>query len=473
MSSLFSRPSSEIFATPAEAGAQRTSEILSEAILASSSSVRDSLPKEHHKHFETLRQEIIDFTQAHDIPRESLAKPDALREAASKLSIPDLERLANLLERFEHLLVKKEPWENKEALEYVEEHYHLKEQYTSQVSLLEQVGILHSKKESKKIQNLSTFFRSLLPFGKKKRPEVSTIPETPEVLCITGIDGKEYPIPTLEQITIRLFERREELKTKHDQGFTKLLLVPFGMSLDALRETLKQFLLKHKKDNPSFDLDTNQPLWTWLEYPGADIGDPPKLVYYPQSFDQEGHGGKTKMEILEEQAGRRWTPTSVGVAEGSETGTPGWTIHLLQPSDPSDSHSPGFAPIPHEGQGTPQGDLTPRPSLEAGKTPTEYLSLLQKSQDDPYSPYSQESGMTPEDWIMAFMTHLTETKKPLDDVWNITNTESISYLTGAFFPSSVHVPIVCWYRGNLRAILSRDVPHAQAGHLGARFSVMV
>jgi len=438
-------------ATPAEAGAQQTSEILNEAILASSSSVRDSLPEQYRKHFETLRQEIIDFAEVHDIPRASLTKPNALAEAARKLSTPELTQLALLLECFEYLLVHKEPKKEEtslaEALEHAERLYHLKEQYTSQVSLLEQVGILKDG-------------------------------------AILGIDGNIYPIPTLEQIAARIFERRETLRTKHDQGFTKLLLVPFGMSLDTLQETLKQFLLGYKKDHPIFDLDTNEPLWTWSDYQRADIGDSPKLVYYPQSFDQEGHGGKTKMEILEEQAGRRWTlpptagsatggTTSVGVAEGSETGTPGWTIHLLQPSDPSDSDSPGFAPIPHKGQGTPQGNLTPRPSLEAGKTPTEYLSLLQKSQDDPYSPYSQESDMTPEDWIMAFMTHLQETKKPLDDAWNPTNKESISYLTGAFFHSSTDVPYAFWYRDNRQANLSGHDPRNRGGGIGVRSSVVV
>src|SRR3989339_1009122 len=235
---------------------------LHEAIMDSVSSARDSLPKEHHKHFETLRQEIIDFTQAQGIPREALAKPDLLRKAAEKLSTPNLEQLANLLERFEHLIVKKEPWTNKEALEYAEEHYHLEKQYTAQVTLLEKSGIL---KEG----------------------------------AILGIDDKKYPIPTLEQIAIRLFERRETLRTKHDQGFTKLLLVPFGMSLDTLQETLKQFLLDYKQSHPTFELNTNEPLWTWDEYQGADIGDPPNLVYYSQSFTKEGHGGKTKIEILE------------------------------------------------------------------------------------------------------------------------------------------------------------------------------
>jgi len=419
-----------------------------EAILASSSSARDSLPKEHHAHFETLRQEIIDFAKAHDIPRESLAKPDALREAASKLSTPDLERLAILLERFEYLIVHKEPKKEDytEVLEYTETYYHLKEQYTFQVALLEQVGIL---KEG----------------------------------VILGIDGNEYPIPTLEQIASRLFERRETLKTKHDQGFTKLLLVPFGMSLDALQETLKQFLLSYKQNNPTFYLDTNKLLYTREEYQGADTGDSPKLVYYQRFFTKESHGGKTKMEILEEQVEGRWTlppmagsatggTTSVGVAEGSETGTPGWTIHLFQPSDPTNPHSPGFALIPRQGQGTPQGDLTPRPPLEAGQSPNEYLSLLQVSKDNEDSPYSLESGMTPEDWIMAFMTHLTQTGQLMDD-YSLFNKKGISWLLGSFFPSSVQVPHVYWDIGVRYALLSSDVPGERYVDIGVRTSVII
>jgi len=421
---------------PRGGGDPSSSAILDEAILASSSSVRDSLPEQYRAHFETLRQEIIDFTKAHGISRESLGKPDLLREATSKLSISDLERLALLLERFDHLIVKKEPWKNTEAIEYGEKFYHLKEQYDFQVSLLEQVGIL---KEG----------------------------------AILGIDGNTYPIPTLEQIASRLFERRETLETKHDQGFTKLLLVPFGMSLDALRETFEQFLLKYKRDNPSFDLNMDDPLCTWSIYQGADMGDSPKLVYEPQSFTKEGHGGKTKMEILKEQAQGRWTPAFAGVVGEKTLGTPGWTVHLLQPSDPFNPHSPGFSSIPRKGQGTQQGDLVPRPSLEAWKSPNEYLSIFQNAQGDKDSPYHGETGMTPEDWITAFMIHLSETGKPLDDEGNPTNKECISYLTGAFFLSSADVPFAYWFRGNRQVGFSRRDPRGRDVRIGVRSSVVV
>ncbi len=420
-------------ATPAEAGAQRTSEILNEAILASSSSVRDSLPEQYRKHFETLRQEIIDFAEVHDIPRASLTKPNALAEAARKLSTPELTQLALLLECFEYLLVHKEPKKEEtslaEALEHAERLYHLKEQYTSQVSLLEQVGILKDG-------------------------------------AILGIDGNIYPIPTLEQIAARIFERRETLRTKHDQGFTKLLLVPFGMSLDTLQETLKQFLLGYKKDHPIFDLDTNEPLWTWSDYQRADIGDSPKLVYHPQSFTQQGHGGKTKMEILK-------TNYKLPTPIPTQSPLPGWTIHLLQPSDPSDLHSPGFASIPRRGQGTLQGDENPRFPLEANKTPNEYLSILKKAQDNPNHPYSQESGMTPEDWIIAFITHLTEMGKPLDDSLNLINTECYCQLIGAFFHFSAFVPGACWSRDSRQAGLYWNGPRVRCDSAGARSSVMI
>ena len=406
------------------------SAILGEAVLSSVSDVRDSLPEQHRAHFETLRQEIIDFAQAHNIPREALAKPDLLREAASKLPTPDLERLANLLERFEYLLKNKEPWKEKlpEHLQDIERLYHLREQYTSQVALLEQVGIL---KEG----------------------------------TILGIDNKKYPIPTLEQIASRLFERREMLHTKHDQGFTKLLLVPFGMSLDGLAEILEQFLLSYKKSHPSFNLSLSQPLYRWRTYSAtADAGNLPRLVYYPRSFTEYGHQGKIKRQILLERE-EAWKQNL------DDNSWKGWTVHLLQPSDPSNLDSKGFAPIPRKGHGTPQGDLVPRPPLEAGKTPNEYLSILQKAQEDEDSPYHGETGMTPEDWIMAFMIHLAETEKPLDDYEN--GAEGSSLLTGAFFRFTVDVPVACWFQSNSQACLHIHIPDQRIWYTGVRSSVII
>ncbi len=402
---------------------ESSSVALHEAIMDSVSSARNSLPKEHHTHFDVLRQEIIDFSKAHNIPRESLAKPDALRDAASKLSTKDLEHLATLLERFEYLLKNREPMKEKfsEALEYAEKYYHIKRQYDSQVSLLEQVGIL---KEG----------------------------------AITGIDGKKYPIPTLEQIAQRIFERRGDLEIKHDQGFTKLLLVPFGMSLDSLCKIFKQSLLKYKESHPDFALRVIEPLWTWEGFQESDIGDSPKLVYEPKSFDGNSHQGRTKIQILEDQ-------------EDNQDSFLGWTVHLLQPSNPKDQDSSGFALIPRKGKGITHGEKNLRPDLEAGQSPNEYLSTFQKAQDKPDSPYFQESGMNFEDWIMAFMLHLQETGKPLDNHKN--DIESTSYLTGVFSIPYFWVPYACWSRDRHQVSFSGVVARSPFGYLGVRSSVII
>jgi len=412
-------------AIPAEAGVHRPSVSLSEAFLDSSSRTRDSLPEQYRTQFDELRSDILAFCHDFNIPVETLRSKEAFGAELTSKRIPTerMREVVSLFARLEYLVTNREPFKEipSEYLEEAERLYHLREQYNTQVSFLERIGIL---KEG----------------------------------AITGIDGKNYPIPTLEQIATHLFERREVLSTKHDQGFTKLLLVPFGMSLDALQETLKQFLLFYRQTHPTFDLDITQPLWTWEDgYKGADTGNPPKIVYYPKRFDGKNHQGQTKTEILEEQA----------VTPGS---FPGWRIHLLQaPKD----NLPGFRGIPRQGQGKTQGEDSPRPDLEANKTPTEYLSLLQQAQDNPDSPYFQESGLTPEDWILAFVTHLTETGQPLDDYGS--DKEGATYLTGAFFPSDDSSLVSCayWRRDDRRARLRGDDPRVRGGAFGVHSSVIV
>ncbi len=412
---------------------------LHEAIMASSSRVRDSLPKEHREHFETLRQEIIDFAQTHGIPRESLNKPDALREAASKLSIPDLKRLAALFERFEYLLVHKEPSRELfllEAVEYANERYRLQEQYDAQVELLKRAGILHPKSEepSGRAERLSDFFHSLVPFGKKQRPEVVADTETEEILCITGIDGKEYPIPTLEQIAQQLYGDREKFSAESDQGFRKILLVPFGMSLVALLTTFEQFLFSYQRFHPDFEMNTAYSPHDWSEdfWSKADRGINPRLVYYPRSFDQKKHGGKTKVRILKEQS-----------AQASSF--PGWHILLFEPSDieEQDEDLPrGIAPIPRRKKGI-LPEIGFRDS-ELDKTSGVHLTPIRSASLDPFSPHFFKSGLTPEDWIIAFMTHLEETGEPLDNY--LDNEESVASLVGAFCPSLVVAPFALWSR---------------------------
>jgi len=395
----------------------QSGESFSEAFL-NSSSARDSLPDQYRAHFDELRSGILAFCHEFEIPVETLrSKENFGKQLASKRIPPKrMAEAVSLFARLEHLVTNKEPLgEEKEAIEYADRLYNLTEQYTAQVELLERVGIL---KEG----------------------------------TITGIDGKKYPIPTLEQIASHLLKREKELFIKREQGFTKLLLVPFGMSLGALRETFRQFLFSYKQAKIDSHLDIS------VDYLLSDGGDSPKLVYNPQSFSKD-HQGQTKLHILEEQTGK------------GDSATLGWKVHLLQPSDPTDLHSPGFASIPREEQGYTHGKETPRPSLEAGKSPNDYLSILQEAQDNPKSPYHGESGLTPEDWILAFMTHLEETGEPLDDAGN--HVSSVSHLIGAFFPSSIDVPHACWDRDNRKVFMSGDLPDSRNELFGIRTSVIV
>ncbi len=368
------------------------SEALHEAIMDSVSSTRNSIPEQYRAHFETLRQEIIDFATAHGIPRDLLAKPDALREAAQKLSTSNLEQLATLFERFEYLLAHKEPLKNKEALEYAQEYYHLKEQYDAQVELLKQIGILHPRKESKRTKSLSTLFHSLLPFGKKKRPETPTKMEEREIFCITGVDGNEYLIPSLEQIAIHLFERRETLETKRDQGFTKLLLVPFAVDLKRISKlTLK---ISPTRSN---DIFVKEP-----------------IAYFSRFSDQ----GKTKLQILEEQ-------------KKDARVISGWRVLLFQAPHQG---TLGFREIPRKGRGCEEGVDIPRPDIEAGQTSKNYSDTIIHAQGNQDSPYYGESGMMPEDWFFAFATHFKETGNFLNDCKGDGDGDGIS-LIGAVFTS--------------------------------------
>jgi len=383
---------------------------LREAVL-DSSSARDLIPEQYRVHFDELRKSIFAFCDEFHIPREALSNKEAFGAElnSKKISEERMAKAVSLFARLEHLITHGEPLKEtpSENLEEAERLYHLREQYDAQVALLELVDILRDG-------------------------------------AITGVDGNQYPIPTLEQIAEHLCdpERREFFETKRDQGFTKLLLVPFGMSLNDFISIFGSFLSHYKEVHPHFNLDTDEPFCTNRQYLGADQND--SLVYGTKSFDSilssksGDNGGKTKIQVLKDQ-------------EAQLSFFSGWRIHLFQPSDPFDSHSLGFASIPQEGAGATQGTEIPRHDLEAGKSPKEYLSLLVKAQDDPKSPYYGESGMTPEDWMIASMIHITETGEPLDD---FQMQGGMNYLIGAFFSRANDVPLADWHHDSAQAALS-------------------
>jgi hypothetical protein len=291
----------------------------------------------------------------------------------------------------------------------VERKLDLKRQYESQRRVLESAGILER-----------------LPSGEQ------------------GIRGA-YPVPSYQEIRNLIREKRDVLEKKAEQGFTKLLIVPFGMKLDDLVEKYKAFILKHKTESKLLatkekDIDPDEPLglnmsepvWVWDEYESADENG--KLVYDPKEFS-ESHGGKTKAEIL----------------AAADKLSPAWRIIMIE-VDPN---------IPRAGKGKPVGG---RPRIEANKTPKEYLEAIGTGE------YQNESGMTPEEWLMQAITTLEEKNQVIDD-WQ--GKGSIAYNTGAYFQATGYVPYACWDRGDRQAYLSRGAPAGRDDSVGARSAVRV
>jgi len=281
----------------------------------------------------------------------------------------------------------------------------LLEQYQSQLQILETAGVLQELSDGTK--------------------------------GIVGIDNKEYSIPTFEEIQSRITpEKAAILEKKQEQGFSKLLVVPFGMKLDDLIGKYRELLLKKDSegkllatDGSKLDLDRNQAVWMWSEYNQADING--KLVYDPQSFD-ENHQGKTKQELI-------------------NRGSP-WRVELIE--DCPD--------LPAEGGGKTVGD---RPQLEANQSSNDYLNTIKTNPD-----YTGEKGLDPESWLTYAITSLEEGKGQIDDYQG---QGKISFLTGAYFTGSVNVPLAYWSRVGRRAYLGGSAPSGSASDLGCRSSVEI
>ncbi len=259
----------------------------------------------------------------------------------------------------------------------------------------------------------------------KSLKEINFLETKDNKLGLTAIDNKFYEVPTTEAITNH-FLFIPNIKQKIDQGFTRLLIVPFGFSLDTLRGKTVKLIKKHKKanklfaeDGSSLELDEKKPLWALGQYNNADkSGD---LVYYPEQFDKENHGGKTKRDLL-----------------SSVASFPGYHILLIQEDQT----------IQRGGEGAIKEG---RNQIGTGKSPNDYLELFKTDES-----YSKELGLTPEDWLTLFATNLNQKNKVIND-WE-SDKDSINYLVGSYFPDFDSVPGAYWSRGYEQARLGGREP---------------
>ncbi|MDE1970204.1 MAG: hypothetical protein KGI50_01335 [Patescibacteria group bacterium] len=262
-----------------------------------------------------------------------------------------------------------------------------------------------------------------------------------EGLGFVGIDGKEYPVPSYEEVKAMVDRQEDILTKKAEQGFVKLLLVPFGMRLGVLIEKYKQALLTHLREgalfatkkssdepNEPIELDGAKPVWVWDGFVDADANN--LLLYYPHQFSAKEHGGKTKLQLL---------------AEGKA-----WNVLLVE-----------YLPnIPRAGKGLVVGE---RHQLEAGKSPRDYLTALSAD-----SWYAHERGTSIEDQLLYAMTHLEETNQIMND-WE--GNGSSAYQLGTYMVDGDSVPVVSYGRGYMRAGIVRLSVDFHGSIYGARTEV--
>ncbi len=255
---------------------------------------------------------------------------------------------------------------------------------------------------------------------------------------IIGMDGKAYKLPSQEDI-IKHFSA-EKYREKIEQGFTKLLIVPFGYPLATIQARYVEALLRHHKagtlldkDGNRLDLDESHPLYVWEELDKSDeTGD---MVYYPKQFDMANHGGKTKQELLNNQ----------------NQPFLGFHILLIKPD----------LTIPRQGHAKTPGT---RIDLAANKSSEEYLEIIQTQPQ-----YRQEQGMTLEDSFILALTTLHETSRVIDD--NENTIDSLNFNIGNFHTPSGLVPSSGWCRYLRRADVSRADPCGCEEYYGTRVAV--
>ena len=235
---------------------------------------------------------------------------------------------------------------------------------------------------------------------------------------IWGIDGRFHPLPSFE--IVQPLIAAPWCQQKVEQGFARLLLVPFGLPLARLTEAWREGLLRHADLlREHGGLDRGMPLWVWNGYERE------ALAYFPERFEQD-HGGRTKWEILSSDS---WAA---------------WQVLLIEESSPE---------VPPLGEGRVVGG---RRQLERGGTPRQYLEALPEG----------EIGWTPEVHIMAFLDALERKGTVLD-------LETITFLIGSYCSAAGQVPDAYWNWRQRQACLDARTPDIGHPYDGARTAVRI
>jgi hypothetical protein len=248
-------------------------------------------------------------------------------------------------------------------------------------------------------------------------------------LGVIGIDGIEYPLPTLERVAALFDLNREFVARKISQGFDALQLTPMAMPLPVLIHWLIDALRKHAADGKIYQtrhspsdllipvrVNPDKQVWVWERL--RERLDADEIIYFPQAYSSK-HGGQSKFEVIQNRR---------------ICAFPGWSVGLVESS----------AFIPEQGHGKTLGG---RRRLEIGASPRDYLQILQAQE------YQGETGKTLEDFLIEFFTHLETTNEISHDRWD----NNSLWLVGQYVKyieqlKSDLVPTGWWHRdfGRLR-----------------------
>ncbi len=250
-----------------------------------------------------------------------------------------------------------------------------------------------------------------------------------------GIDGKEFPIPTQEQV-IELFAQNKELVSKKvPQGFDHLELTPMAVPTPFLIDRMKAAILKHASQENTYQtrrspadpltpvrVSTEKTVWMWDTLRQALDTD--ELVYFPQEYSSN-HRGQTKSEV---------------VNNGRICAVPGWSVGLVE----------SLPVMPQQGRGKTLGG---RKQLEIGSSPRDYLRMLQTQA------YQGETGKTLEDFVIKLLTHLETTNEVSNDRYD----NNALWCLGQYVKYVKHVksdlvPTVWWHRDFGRVRLDAHRP---------------
>jgi len=249
---------------------------------------------------------------------------------------------------------------------------------------------------------------------------------------IYGIEGKEYPAPTMEQVQELFVVNQELVNKKAKQGFDTLQLTPIAISTLHLIDLLNNAILKHQKAGQIFQtshslinafkpvrVNKEKQIWIWETLRLAiETGE---IVYFPQTYSSSNHGGLTKSEAI---------------INSNICAVPGWSIALVE----------NLLKMPTLGESKTVGG---RKQLETGYSPFEYFQILKSEA------YQGETGLILEDFLTKFLTRL----ETINEVSNEVEENNALWLLGHYLKISYAevVPTGRWIRsvGRLRLDMHR------------------